>query len=340
MESGQVGVVTKIEKDPFNVSLVKYDLTDKRITELQDKYKDVVILPGDKDAYAMVKAGWKEIVQELKDVEKWHKDGKAPFYSVCKKFDNEKKRIFKLESLKDTLRETYQAEDNRIKQEEEERLAGIWDEHIKPIQDAGARLTGLTLDELRTSKAFLQTLVLSDEKYKEFEFEALEELDRSEKALDEAIKTAEEKERLARQKEEQDKQAAILKEQQDKLDAENKRIADANAKLEADKKSESDRKEREAFEAQAKENARIKAESDAAEKVKQEAKDKADKEEADRVEKERLESLKPEKEKCILYIRKLLEITPPVVEDKSLEKQIKRVVDGLNNVHISIEGVE
>ena len=198
-----------------------------------------------------------------------------------------------------------------------------WEENeqcIKAEKEEAARAMNQervdNLQALNVVISLVDAASLTEDEYIEMREEAtaVYDVETRRLALEEAARVAE-MDRLEAQRIEQE-------EQQAKIDAENKRIAedraafeaeqkarqdvidetnrieqkkidDAKAAIETEKKAEQDRKDREEFERQSK----IQAEADAKEKVEREAQEAADMAEAERVKLARQESLKPDKEK-------------------------------------------
>ncbi len=265
---------------------------------------------------------------------------------------------------------------------EAERIEAIR-EMVSSIQRLAMGLSGLTQDQIRDIMVQIDTLDVSPEIYFEFTAEAnqakTDAAIAAQQALDERVRLDQEEaarkaenERLekvrkeqeaeaARLKAEQDKidaarqaeerrqaaeQAKILKaqkEEQDRLDAERREIEEAHAKLEAEKKAEQDRKDREALEKKLAAEAKVKAEADAKEAAEREETMRLEAERAAVFEKERQESLKPDREKAVSWVQKLIVNTAaiPDLDDPEMREIIYDTVAGVTDIlKDTIEAIE
>lgn len=343
--------------------LVSYDYNKAEIAELAEKYKDITIPEGDKNAYEMVWQGIKECNRRINEVTEWHKAKKRWIIDAGRFYDTQKNNVVaEIEEIKTPLSELKKEADNLEKQRDEERKAAIWEKHIRPIEDAGAMLGNLEAIELADRLTFLESIVFTDEDFQELKGEASTIYIEVRKAVKDALEwrmqqdekealQKVEEERLAKQKEEQDRIAAEQAAKQKILDDQLALIAEENRKVQAEKdriakeaREALEKKEREELaeriRKEEQEKARIaaeKAETMRKEREAREAKDAQEKAEREAKEKVRLEALRPEKEKCLSYVELLSEIEQPKVEDKNLLVLLKRMADGIELIRKLIQ---
>ncbi len=202
-------------------ALVKYDITDAAIAEIENRYMGLVIVDlEDKEQFDIVHSARMVVKEKRIDVEKTRKGLKADALAWGKKVDTEAKRIFALlepiETHLDKEEKKVTDEQKRIKAEEDEKerviIQGRVDELAKynsmyPFFDVAGWTDG----------EFDSHLIIAKDDYFD---------EKEQKRLEEAAHIAEDA-RLKKVKEEQEAVAKRQAEAQKKID-------DANAKIEAD----------------------------------------------------------------------------------------------------------
>jgi len=178
---------------------------------------------------------------------------------------------------------------------------------IKALEQAEAnRLEKIKMEEERKELEAAQSKLEADRKADEDRLAKI-------KADQEAELEAERK-KFAKEKGEQD---AAMKEQQAKIDAENKKLQDEKDRL---AKIESDRiaKEKAEQDAKAEEDRKAKEEADAEKKAKAEA--------------ARLDALKPEKQKAVEFLQSLqYTIADPEINDEKLKVELIRCMERIQD---------
>jgi len=265
--------------------VVKYSIVEAEIQKWKSIYMDLMIDDlNDKEQFDAVHSARMVVKNGRVAIEKERKNLNSEAIAWQKKVNGRAKELFSLiEPIETHLSDQEQKvidEQNRIKAEEEAR------------QVAEVKLRTNLLLEVGCVMAFTDVAVLTDDEFNEllstkrYEYDA-EQKRKTEEA--EALKA--ENERLAKQKEEQDKIAADLKRQRDEIAAQQKAIQDE--------------KDRIAREEQAKKNAeeaKIKAEAEAKAKIEREAKEAEEKQIAAEKEARRQEALRPDKEKIQAWL--------------------------------------
>ena len=303
--------------------VINYNITNARIAELKIKYQDTI-------EYSAVSRGISEIRSLRTSVEKKRKELKADALEWGRKVDIEAKRItgmlLEIENPLKALKSKVDEEKARVKAEkdrlEKERIDAI-KAKIEYIKQASLDVVGADVLTIRRKGVEIRNIEIEFD-FQEFRneaeiwivktqeklFEMLKERESLDKAKQEAEEEAKrlEKLRLERKAE----QAKIdeanrlerekLKEQQDHIDAENR-------KIEKERLAVLEKELRINLAQEAKE----KAEKNAKELKEREAKEKAEKEEADRLAKEREEALRPDKEKLKLLAKAIADISIPIM---------------------------
>ena len=264
----------------------------------------------DKEQFDAVHAARMIVKGKRVEVEKRRKELKADALAYGKLVDTEAKRITgKLESIEshlDVEERKVTDEQKRIKEEADRTEKEKIDRRIADLAEFGQHLP------------FFEIAGWNDAKYDEVLLAAMEKYEAEQNRLaDEEAARKAESERLEKVRLEQEAEAKRLAEvnriERESIEAERRKIAEANAKIEVEKKAledekrkEQERRDRAAFEAQAKEVARIaaeKAEKDRQDREAWAAKEKADKEAAEKI---RQAALKPDKEKLMAFAEALL----------------------------------
>jgi len=290
--------------------LVKYDITDAAIAEMEGLYMGLVIVDlEDKEQFDAVHSARMVVKGKRVEVEKRRKELKADALEWGRKVDSEAKRIFgKLEPIETHLdREEKKVTDEqkRIKEEADRKERENIEKRVAALAKFGVVLPFMEVATM-PDEEFAGRLTQAEDAY----------LAEQKRLADEAAARKAENERLEKVRKEQEAEAAKLAEAQRKID-------EANAKLEADKKAladekkaEQERKDRETFEAQAKENARIQAEKDAKGKAEREVREAKERVEQEAAEKARAEALRPDKEKLLAWASDLLNMVHPNVKSE------------------------
>ena len=300
----------------METGVVKYDITDAAIAEMESIYMELTITDlDDKEQFDAVHSARMTVKGKRVEVEKRRKELKADALAYGKVVDAEAKRITgKLEPIEGHLEreeEKVTNEQKRIKAEADRKEKEKIDMRIAGLAEFGQHLPYLP---------FFEVAGWDDAKYDEVLLEAKEKHEAEKKRLAEeeaARKT--EIDRLERVRLEQAVESARLAEAQKKIDDAKDRLESEKKALEDAKKAEQERKDREIFEVQAKENARIAAEGAAAEKAQREAREAKEKADKEAAEKARQEALKPDKEKLGNWALGLVAIISPDVKDEKAQ---------------------
>lgn len=300
-------------------AVVKYNVTDAMIAEMESIYMDLAISDlTDKEQFDAVHSARMVVKGKRVEVEKTRKELKADALEWGRRVDAEAKRIVgKLEPIESHLA----AEEKKVTDEEKRIKA---EEDRREREKIDARISELAKYDIHLP--FQEIAAMTDEQYSAFLPEAKKAWShRKAKEAEEEVARKAENERLAKIAEEQRLEAERLEkirkdqeaaqaEAQRKIDEANAKIEDEKKALEDAKRAEQERKDREAFEKQAAENARIKAEQDAKEKAEREARIALERaaaeirmEEERKAEAERQEALRPDKEKLMAFAQFLQE---------------------------------
>ncbi len=260
-------------------ALERYDITDQRIQELKEKYKDAI-------DYDIVKSGVAEIRSLKSHVESTRKELKADALKWGKIVDSEAKRI---KSALDEIDEPMKLIKKAVEDEKEEKRLAKKQMEQSRIDDIRSRLNQMrgltheayTWDDIKIKKVVgdLKASILTDDNsFGEFSKEADETRDKAITTLEEMLlqrkhareqddqmrkqkeKMADEWASVAKEKAEMRKKQEDLKAKEDKIshDEERKQIevaAKENAEREAKEKIEADKAEKK----QAEEEAKLKA---------------------------------------------------------------------------------
>jgi hypothetical protein len=305
--------------------IVKYDITDAAISEMESIYMALTITDlDDKEQFDAVHSARMTVKGKRVEVEKRRKELKADAIEWGRKVDAEAKRIFgKLEPI-----ESHLDREERKVTDEQKRIKEEADRKQKEKIDA--RL--LALAKANCNLPFFDVAGMTDDEYEDILRKATEAWEIEQKRIyEEAIARKDEAERLERVRQEQAAEAARMAEEKRKIDeaqaAERKKIEDERKAIEAEKRAledakrkEQERKDREAFEVAAKEKAKMEAEKAAEEKAEREKIEAEKKAEREAVEKARQEALKTDKDRLILYGKALMDVPKPELKDKAAKE--------------------
>jgi len=305
--------------------IVKYDITDAAISEMESIYMALTITDlDDKEQFDAVHSARMTVKGKRVEVEKRRKELKADAIEWGRKVDAEAKRIFgKLEPI-----ESHLDREERKVTDEQKRIKEEADRKQKEKIDA--RL--LALAKANCNLPFFDVAGMTDDEYEDILRKATEAWEIEQKRIyEEAIARKAEAERLERVRQEQAAEAARMAEEKRKIDeaqaAERKKIEDERKAIEAEKRAledakrkEQERKDREAFEVAAKEKAKMEAEKAAEEKAEREKIEAEKKAEREAVEKARQEALKTDKDRLILYGKALMDVPKPELKDKAAKE--------------------
>ena len=323
-------MTTKIELLPTD--LQKFNITDAIIADYKNRFIHLKINGlEDKEGQKVVHDAKMILVKKRNEVERVRKELKADALEYGRQVDGEAKRIFALlEPIESHLEAEEQSVENeraRIEAEKEKIKKEKIQLRIKKLIDLGLNYNGvsyflntfiISLSEIDTNSDSEFELFLGNLKEYKNELEIkkaeqqkleLEEKRRLEKI---ALEQKAEQNRLDKIAKEQLEQQLKIKAEQEKIDAEKKRIEDLKLKEIADKKHKEEIKE---AEKKAAEEAVLKAEI---KRKRDEEKRNADLL-AEQKQKERAEALKPDKEKLIAYadlVDKYLKETAPSLKLK------------------------
>ncbi len=314
----------------LNITPVRYDVTLAVIGELKEKYKDLKIIPGDKESYEANRVAL-GVVRPLRTaVDPKRKEMNAKAQAYIKKVNDEGKEIIRLlKEVEDPLKADKDKEDDRLQAIEDEKIRAkqVQVDAVEAIRELARNISPLMVSsEIKNIMAKALGLEITEELYGEYLEDANRAGDRVYRELEVILETrlevekadAERKvedERLAKERKEIEAKAKEMQDRQDAIDAENKRKleeqrkaqAEAQAKIDAQQKeladreakikAEEERKEREEFEARLKEEAQEEAKEYAKKILEKQVRDAEEKAKADKVESVRQENLKPDKEK-------------------------------------------
>ena len=307
------------------VEVVKYDLEEATVRELDKKYEDVKIIPDDKITYETVKRGIGEYRNLRVAAEKWRKEKKAYALAFGHMVDDEAKRVFALLAPgEERLKAIRKEEDDRIEAIEKERF-DIIQTKINEIEGMGFSLSNSTVNDLKDKIHYLKNYEITDNDFQEFKGEAMSTVHNTLITLRQALKDREEEEkkaaerkaeeeRLEKQRKEQEAENKRLEAERLKREEEERKIQEEKDKLEAEKRKIEEEKERQRVEQEAKE----KAEKEAKEKIEQEEQERIRKEKEEVERKARQEALKPDKEKIHSYFMALKNLGIPDIKDSKL----------------------
>ena len=333
---------TKVVELHQDNQVVKYNIDMAVIQEVNEKYKDITEIK-DSAGYAMVMAGLREYRELRLTVDAEHKKLKKDALEYGRAVDAEKNRIRDLITPgEERLKSVRQAEDDRkaaIKAEkirkEQERIEGIR-ARIADIQKLGLSLIGLSADQLKSRKAEMLEIDITEDDFQEFKAEAETVMNDTYAAvctaLEERVKADIE---AAAQKAEAERLEKIRKEQAEeaaRLEAEKKKIQDEKDRIQAEKDAEIARKDREAFEKKVQEEAKEKAEREAKERAEQEERDRVARERAEADEAARVEALKPDKDKLLNMAGTLNDIQWPIVSSVNAQMILKTAREGVARI--------
>lgn len=348
-------------------NLIEYDVNEAYIAKETDIYKDIRLIPDDKDSYAIVMSGLKAHREIRLSIEEKRKSNNSGANKYIK--DNNK-RAKELHALNDPgeqrLKDIRQVEDDRIaeiKAEEarieRKRVDDILTD-VQKIKDFALDATFLATTGLQARLKDLVMVPINEKIYMEFlgkaEVAYTETLMVVEEALANRVRLDKkdaarklEAERLeeirfkqeeaqkkidaenARQAEEKAKQDAKAQEERDRIAEAQRKIDEEKAHLKAEKKAEQERKDREEFEKQAKEEARIQAERDAIAHLEKLEVDRIAREKTEKREAERQEDLKPDKQKIEEWVSSFNDVNNPTpkIADVKISAIFKTALNAL-----------
>jgi len=314
-------------------------ITKAEITAMVDQFKSLTVIPDDKESFDKCNKARMEFVHLRTDIDKNRKKSNEDARKAIKDNDKIAADLVDLFAPAEThLTEEVDREKARLKKIEDDKVQAEMDRvnkiraQIQKIKEYAFVSISLASCEIQEKWEVAQNLMSFD--WQEFQDEANAEIEKTRIALITALEERTKwEEDQAKAKAEADRLAQVAAEQkaaQEKIDADNKRLADAQTAL----KAEQDRMEREAREAKIYEDARQKALKEAQEKVDKEKQDKADaearaskeaeeKKKADDAEAARLLALKPDAEKIREWAKVLIAIEGPAVADKKFQEEIR-----------------
>ena len=224
----------------------EYSQTDAALAVLREKYASFPSVE-DKEGYAIVKAGIKEVDGYRTSLEKTRKEIKAPALERCKLIDAEAKRITaELVKIAEPMKEAKKEIDEREKRLKEERIARL---QVKvnelvhfPAQAVGkspAEISNLIdrLGEIDTSHDFYD-LTSEAVAAQAASMSALAEMLTQAITQDqEAVRRAEENARLEAQRIEMERERAEFRRQQEVFEAQQAEMRKQQAEIEAQQKA-------------------------------------------------------------------------------------------------------
>ncbi len=324
--------------------IVEYSITDAAIAEMKSMYMGLKVLNlDDKEGFKAVHSARMIVKGKRCEVEKRRKELKADALEYGKKVDSEAKRILGLlEPIETHLtneEEKITKEKERLRAEQEAEEKAKIERRVNALFQYGVMLPFADVAAM-SEKEFEQKLTLAISVYETEQARIIEEKRRLEEIY-RALQKAQEEERarleIIRKKQEMDwlRLDAIQKEQAET----NRKIEEEREALEDAKWAEKERLERKDFEKQAAENARIQAEKEAQEKIEREALEKKEKEAreeaeeaARKLEKIRVESLRPDKEKLVVWAQQISAQTLPQVSDTKAKEIVVNANGALQRI--------
>ena len=324
------------EAEKENTLTVSYEITDKAIESLSEKYSG--LSAGGSKGYKEVVAGISVIRSYRVKVEAKRKELKADSLAWGRKVDAEAKRItaalLEIEEPLKLAKKEVDDEKERIKQEkirlEQERIEGI-KAKIRGISHPYSHLANSLSSEINEELDCLSLRDITEEDFQEFTSEAQAELarvveqlqawhqqaldreERERQAEEERKRQAEEAERLRKEREEfereqaeaqakakaeQDERDRIERDRLEKIEAEERA---RQAKIDAENRriEEESRKLEEERQAIEREKERARMEQEAKEKAERELKEKQESEERERIAREKAEAERKAREEAL-----------------------------------------
>lgn len=285
-----------MEKQFVETELAKYDYTEAKIKELEDKYLGMKVSGvDDMDNYLVCKDAHQEMKKSLSNIETIRKDLKADSITFGNLVDAEAKK---------------------------------WSAPVRKIVDYLAQQRAVVEDE---KKRIIEEKAQKDlEEHMRKRREEEERLEAQRKEQEE--KERQQKEEQARIDEENRKIEEKKKEAQDKIDADNRKLEEEKAKFERDKQEEKDRIARDKKHAQEVEKAKIEATQREQKRKEEEEKEKIRlAEEAQKEAKEREESA-PDRIKLKKVATDISLIEMPILNSLELDAVLSEVMSYLKKV--------
>ena len=217
--------------------VVKYDIADKGIDAMREKYTGLTVIEGDTASYKAMAEAISDVRGHRVSIEKRRKELKADALKWGRTVDTEAKRLTSLLTpIEDELKAAKQVEDDRKdairlekERQEQARIEGIR-QKISDIQKIAGNLVGMDADSLNLLFAETDAMVLGDD-YAEFGPEAISAKADAVNALTVAIEARERQDREdAERKAESERLEKLRLEQeatQKQFEAEQARIREA-----------------------------------------------------------------------------------------------------------------
>jgi len=304
--------------------LAKYNVTDSAIAEMEKSFLPLKVKDkNDKEGREIVRTARLAMVKKRVEVEQIRKSLKAESLNYGRAVDAEAKRITALllpiENHLTEQEEIVSAEEKRIEQEkadaEKNRVQSLVNELLK----------------YGCAAMFEYVKEMTPEEYAAKLESAKAEFIRKEKEKQDEI------DRMAKVKAEQEAEAlrldAIRKEQEEKqktIDIENQKIADEKKAIEDQKKKE----EQEKIRLAELENAKKEAAENAIREAKEKDRLAKEQEEKRLIEAARIESLKPDKEKLLLFAQSLNFLNYPALTNQTalaILEDVKKQIHSISN---------
>jgi hypothetical protein len=319
----------EIEKVDFiQTELQKFNIADTTIQEWKEKFS-ILEINGieDKAGYDNVREARLFIKGRRVEVEKTSKLLKEDALSFQRAVNAEEKRIIALidpiESGLEAKEKAFEVEKQRIKEEKERKEQERVNIRISSLLKAGCAFNGSNYSiadimifptEIKTTTDIQFEEILNGVKAEnEKELSAKAEIERLQK--EEAERIQKERQELLAIREEQEKQAAELKRQQDEINAQKQKIENDRIAAENKVKADTEAKQRAIELERTAAEAAKKAKADLLEKQRIEAERKAETERKAKARTERLEALKPVKQKLTDFANSLTTMQIPVFND-------------------------
>lgn len=323
--------------------VAQYSVTDAFLGNLKDKFSELKQIENSKD-YKLVMSALSEVREVRIKVEKTRKELKEKSLEYGRMVDGEAKRIQGLiAEIEVPLRELKEKEDQRKAEEEaavlraeQDRIDGI-KKKIAGITFYLSDLNSFDISKLEKFIEILSEIKITEEEYQEF----CDEAERSHTEVSNALKNrlAEkiEQEKAQEELRKAQEEAAILRAEQERKDAEIQAKLDAERKEKEElqrKVEEQERKERERLAEEKRkleaEELRIRIEKEAKEKAEREAKEKAELAELERIRQEeenrRKEAALPDMEKLIKYGERISLLIDDAPEIKNVDIQKRKTL--------------
>lgn len=331
-------MTTALSERPAATKAIVLSVTDETIASMASRMMSLKVNGiADKKGYELVDTARKECVKARTGIDKVHKELKAESLKYCQELDSEKRRLTgKVEAIENHLKgelDAVEREQARIQKEKDdaiyaERVAKLSAYDCTIIEHALRSMSPAQFEEAFT-KAAADAVARKEAERKA----AAEEAERQRIAAEQAEANRKESERLAAERAEFQRQQAIEDEKRAAERAELEALRQEQARQAAELKAEQDRLARaESERLRAIEQERIAAEAAERSRLETEARLKREAEvaEQERIAKEAAEKrameLRPAKQKLNVFAHSLIELEIPNISDL-VNSQVQAVLN-------------